>query len=275
MGDQRLCARLRGLPAPGRTCGRHPRPQAHVHRRARRVHVGVAPRGARVERALADRRPRHSGPRRGDHRAGGAVDPHDDLRRRQGAQHRARRLGRGRRLRSRSRRAARRRLHRPPELGVDLLHQPPGRDHRAGARARAPRREPRPHRAGLRRPRCGARHRRPLGGGVRDHAGERLGLELRADDRRLRRGRRAAGRLRRPRDACRAPAHVVLDLPDQDGRGCEHRRVHPRHGAVLDVPDADALHAAGARLLAAEDGRRVHRRRRRRRSSGRWWRSSS
>ena len=33
--------------------------------------------------------------------------------------------------------------------------------------------------------------------------------------------------------------------------GREHRRVHPRHGALLDVPDADALHAAGARVLAA------------------------
>ena len=51
--------------------------------------------------------------------------------------------------------------------------------------------------------------------------------------------------------------------------------LHPRHGALLDVPDADALHAAGARVLAARDGHRVHRRRRRRRSSGRWSRSSS
>ena len=275
MGDQRLCARLRRLPAPGRTCRRHPRPPSHVHRRPRRVHVGVAPRGARVERALADRRPGHPGPRRGDHRPGGAVDPHDDLRRRQGAQHRARRLGRGRRLRSRSRRAARRRLHRPPELGVDLLPQHPGRDHRAGTGTRAPRREPRPHGAWLRRPRCGARHRWPLGRGVRHHAGERLGLDFGTDDRHLRRDRCAAGRLRRPRDSCRAPAHVVLDLPDQDGRGCEHRRVHSRHGVVLDVPDADALHAAGARILAAEDRRRRTSPSPARRSSGRWWPSSS
>ena len=180
VGDQRLRARLRRLPAPRRACRRPPRPPAHVHRRPRRVHVGVAPRGARVERAVADRRPRDAGPRRGDHLPGGAVDPDDDLRRGQGAQHRARRLGRGRRLRRRGRRPARRRLHRPPELGVDLLHQHPGRDHRARARTRAARREPR---------RSRAQGFDALGavlvtGGLStavfgDHAGERLGLELR------------------------------------------------------------------------------------------------
>ena len=102
----------------------------------------------------------------------------------------------------------------------------------------------------LRRPRRGARDRRALDGRVRHHAGERLRLDVRQDDRHLRRGRRAARRLRAPRDPHEGPADVVLDLPDQDGRGREHRRVHPRHGAVLDVPDADALHAAGARVLA-------------------------
>ena len=38
--------------------------------------------------------------------------------------------------------------------------------------------------------------------------------------------------------------------------------LHPRHRPVLDVPDADAVHAAGARLLGDEDRRRVPRRRR-------------
>ena len=71
----------------------------------------------------------------------------------------------------------------------------------------------------------------------------------------------AARRLRAPRDPHRGPADVVLDLPDQDGGGREHRRVHPRYGAVLDVPDADALHAAGARVLRHEDRHRVPRRR--------------
>ncbi len=152
--------------------------------------VGVAPRGARVERAVADRRPGAPGPRRGDHRPGRALDPDDDVRRGRGAQHRARRLGRGRRLRRRRGRAARRRLHRPAQLGVDLLHQHPGR--------RSPRSRSRPccspravtrRRVELRRPRRGARHRRALDRGVRDHAGERVRLELRQDDRRLRRRR--------------------------------------------------------------------------------------
>ena len=57
-------------------------------------------------------------------------------------------------------------------------------------------------------------------------------------------------------------ADAVLDLPAADADGGEHRDVHHGHGAVLDVPDADALHAAGAPLLAAEDGRRVSRGRR-------------
>ena len=52
-------------------------------------------------------------------------------------------------------------------------------------------------------------------------------------------------------------ADAVLDLPAADPDGREHRDVHHGHGALLDVPDADALHAAGAPLLAAQDGRRV------------------
>ena len=58
------------------------------------------------------------------------------------------------------------------------------------------------------------------------------------------------------------PADAVLDLPAADADGREHRHVHHGHGAVLDVPDADALHAAGAPLLAAEDGHRLPGRRR-------------
>ena len=57
-------------------------------------------------------------------------------------------------------------------------------------------------------------------------------------------------------------ADVVLDLQDQDRQRRERRRLHPRHGALLDVPDADAVHAAGAALLGAQDRRRVSRRRR-------------
>ena len=47
----------------------------------------------------------------------------------------------------------------------------------------------------------------------------------------------------RATDAFRHPAD-----PDRERR--ERGRPHPRHRAVLDVPDADPLHAAGARLLA-------------------------
>ena len=58
------------------------------------------------------------------------------------------------------------------------------------------------------------------------------------------------------------PADVVLDLQDQDGDRGERRRLHPRHRALLDVPDAHALHAAGARLLGPEVRLRLPRRRR-------------
>ena len=142
VGDQRVRARLRRLPAARRARGRHRRPAASVHRRSRGVHRGVAPRGVRVERAVADRRPGAPGPRRGDHRPGGSLDPDDDLLRGQGAQHRARRLGSGRRVRRGRRRADGRHLHRRPQLGVDLPHQPAGRARRDGARAGPARREP-------------------------------------------------------------------------------------------------------------------------------------
>ena len=73
----------------------------------------------------------------------------------------------------------------------------------------------------------------------------------------LRRRGRAPRRLRRLGAPHFRAADVVLDLPDPHRHRCERRRVDPRHGDVLDVPDADALHAAGARVLGDEDRRRV------------------
>ena len=59
-----------------------------------RVLARLARRRPRPVRGVADRRARGPGPRRGDRLAGGAVDHHDDLRRRRRAQPRARDLGR-------------------------------------------------------------------------------------------------------------------------------------------------------------------------------------
>ena len=143
VGDQRLRAALRRLPPARRPRRRPPRTPARVPRRHRRVHGRLAAVRVRMERGVADRRPRPAGPRRGDHLARRAVDPHDDLRRGQRAQHGARRLGRGRRVRRGRRRPARRRPHRPAELGVDLLRQRARRHRRLRARAAAARREPR------------------------------------------------------------------------------------------------------------------------------------
>ena len=89
----------------------------------------------------------------------------------------------------------------------------------------------------------------------------RDGLARRSDDRVLRDVARPPRRLRRlgaqaPRaaDALRDPAH-------QDGDRSERGRFHHGHRDVLDVPDADPVHAAGAGLLGHEDGRRIPRRR--------------
>ena len=262
MGDQRLCARVRGLPPARRQSRRPARPQARLRGRARAVRRRLDRGRLRLERGVADRRPVAAGPRRRGHLARGPVDPDDDLPRGSRAEHRARRLGSRRHVRRCRRRPPRRHLHRPAQLGVDLLHQRPGGAGGARADARPARREPRRSRAGLRRPRCGARHGGSLDVRLRDHEGERLRLDVGEDARALRRGGRASRRLRRGRAAETGPADVVLDLQDQDGDRGERRRLHPRHRALLDVPDADPLHAAGARLLGPEVGLRVPRRRR-------------
>ena len=49
-------------------------------------------------------------------------------------------------------------------------------------------------------------------------------------------------------------AGSLLDLPSADPDGRERRRLHPRHGALRDVPDPHALHAAGARPEPLETG---------------------
>ena len=68
-------------------------------------------------------------------------------------------------------------------------------------------------------------------------------------------------RLRALGAAADGPARSLLHLPPADADGGERGRLHHGHGAVLDVPDADALHAAGAGLLGDEDRRRLPRRR--------------
>ena len=155
MGDQRLRARLRRVPAPRRPRRRPARAASPLPRRPRRVHDRVARRRARVERGVADRRARGAGPRGGHHLARRALDSLDDVHRGPRAQRRARRLGRRRRLRRRSRRPARRRAHRSVELVVDLLRQRAGRRARVRARPAAAEREPRREHADLRLPgRC-------------------------------------------------------------------------------------------------------------------------
>src|SRR5437667_240477 len=74
----------------------------------------------------------------------------------------------------------------------------------------------------------------------------------------------AAGRVRLVGAPTRRAADALRDPPHEDCRGRERRRADPRDGHVLAVPDADAVHAAGARLLTDEDRRGVSRSRRER-----------
>ena len=257
MGDQRLRPRLRWLPPPRRPHGRPARAPPSLPQRDRALHRRVAPLRLRLERGRPDRRPRHPGPRgRGDH-SRRTLDPHDHLQGRPRAEHRPWRLGRSRRLRRRGGRPARRRAHGRALVGVDLLRQRPGRRDRADRQSLPARREPGRDREALRRDRCRARHGRPQPHGAGHHPGPPVGLDVAPDDRRLR-GRRPPARGIRPLGAAnRGPADAVLDLPRPHRARRQHRRVHPRYRALRDVPDADALHAAGARLLADEDGRRL------------------
>ena len=191
---------------------------------------------------------------------GRALDPHDDLRRGQRAQQGARRLGRGRRVRRRRRRAARRRAHRPAQLGVDLLRQRPGRrrrlrcsrrccSRRAATRPRGASTSPAPRSspAGSSCSSTRSRRRNDYGWGSVETIGFFAAAAALLD------------RLRRLGGAHARPADAAVDLPPADARGRQRGRADPRHRAVRDVPDADALHAAGARLFAAEDRRRLPR----------------
>ena len=129
----------------------------------RRVFIGglilfaarLARRRLRRVRGHADRRSRGSGPRRRAALAGGAIDRHDDLLGRRRAQQGAGRLGRGRRIRWRRGRPARRDPHRVRRLGVGPVGQRADRDRRSGDRPAPDPREPcRPRDPLLRRPRA-------------------------------------------------------------------------------------------------------------------------
>ena len=160
VGDQRIRARVRRLPPARRASRGPPRAQAHLHGGSRGLLRRLALVRLCLERRVADRRAGDPGARSGADHASGALDPHDDVRRRARAQHRPRRVGRGRRIRRGRRRPAGRHPHRPALLGVDLLRQRPRRHRRARAGADPALREPRRPRPEPRRAGRGARHGR-------------------------------------------------------------------------------------------------------------------
>ncbi len=217
VGGQCLHADVRWLPAAGWAPRRPHGTPAHVHVRPDPLLGRLAARRPRAVGGVADRRTRPAGPRRRDRLAGGPVDHHDDVRRRTGAQSRARRVGRGGGRRRRGGRSARRRPHERAELALGPVRQ---RADRGAVRlpcAAHPAREPRRGREPqLRRTRRGDGH-----GGTRAarlfarrRRQRRLGLD--GDDPSPRRRGGAADRLRGDRAT---PARAAGCPPRSSG--CE------------------------------------------------------
>ena len=144
VGDHRLRDHVRRLPAARRPRRRPARPPAGLpHRRRRSSPIASLVCGLAWSEGVLIAARAVQGLGAAIDLAGGALDHHDDVRRRPRAQQGARHLGRDRRLRRRGRRARRRHPHEVPRLGVDLLRQRPGRRARAPARAALRAREPR------------------------------------------------------------------------------------------------------------------------------------
>ena len=139
-----------------------------------------------------------------------------------------------------------------------------------GARARAARREPRPRgrsastRSGALLVTAGL-----VAARLRDHGGERASAGRPGRRSRSSPARSACSARSRPgSDADRAPLVPFSIFRIRTLAGSNVGRLPHGDDAVLDVPAAHALHAAGARLLGAEDRRRVPRRAPAPRSSG-------
>lgn len=228
MGGDRLPAGgHRGHPAlgqarrPVRTQAALPDGHRHLPHRLRTVRHGA-------EHAAAHRVPRPPGPRR--RRADGAVD--GDRRRHR---HPARTrqvpgpVRRGVRGDQRAGTAARRLLHRAPQLALGLLHQPASRRRRAARHRRGPAHPGPPHQAHHRLPRhLPDRLRRDLPDPRRLTRRDHLGLGLGADRRPRRPRRGAAGRLRRgraPRGGAGSAAEAVqaADLQPRRRHQLRHR----------------------------------------------------
>ena len=232
LGGHRLPADLHHLHAPLREALRPVRPQGPLPGRHRHLPGRLGAVRAQPEHGPADRLPGHPGPR--GRRADGAGLHH----------HRRRGLPPGagplpgvlrRHLRPllHRRPAARRGLHRQPQLAVDLLHQPPHRDRGPGrdlGRAQAPVPPPGPQ---DRLPRLRTHAGRGDGGA----AGHRVGrhpvrLGLAGDPRPGHRRRRPHHRLRAVGTEGGRADPAAEPLPHRDLPGVDVRLVRPGHDHV-------------------------------------------
>ena len=261
VGDQRLHARVRRLPAARRP-RRRPRSAASGCS-SRAWSSSRSPRcstGSRRSAGMLIAARGAAGPRRRARLPRRAVDHHDDVRRGRGAHEGARRLERDRGRRRRLRPAARRHPHRPAVVGVDLLRQRADRHRRGRCSRCATCPESRaPDRPDSVRPRRrGHRDRRPHRARLRDRqgAGVRLGLG-------------AARSGCSPSRVALLAAFVVIERRSKAplvrlgifrialAHGRERRDAARRRRPVLDLLLRLALRAGGPRLLAAEGRPRV------------------
>ena len=142
MGRQRVCDRVRRLPAARRPRRRPARPSPGLHRWPHGRGCRFAGRRIRRQPGPVDRRARSSGPGRRDHLAVRPVDRHHPVQGWGRAQQGPWRVGRRRGLRGGRRRAPRRHPHRRPRMGMGALGERPGVASRAGPDARPDSREP-------------------------------------------------------------------------------------------------------------------------------------
>ena len=252
MGAERLRPDVRRAAAGRRPGGRPARPPARVHDRDSAVHGRVAAVRSGLDPGRAAGRPRAPGCRRGDHDPDRPVHHLHHLHRGRRAQQGPGDLGRARRRGCHHRVADRRPAHRRPRLAVDLLHQRPGGPGRARAVPAAAAGEPcHPGHgpAQLRPGRRAHQHRRARPAGVRGGHGTAGRLGQRPDGRRAGRLGPAARRVRGDRVAPSRPAGAAAHLPQPDAR---HRRRDDRpdrRRRGRPAVRADAVRAAGARLL--------------------------
>ena len=263
VGDHRVRDHLRRVPPARRARRRPARTAPGLLRRRRRLHDRVVPVRARVVGRRADRGARRAGLRRRDHHAGGALDHHDQLR--GGRRSATRRSASGARSAARAPRSAcsPAASSRSTSAGNGSSsstsrsvrwHSP---SHRGSCARAAPTASTRTTSQARSRSPPGSRCSSTPSPRRRTTAGARPGRSRGSLVAAI-----AAARVPRDRIAGQGSADAVPHLPRAHGRGRERRRSPARRDRLRELLPADAVRAAGAPVVGAQDGRDVRRHRR-------------